>query len=124
AVALLLASTLSKGLVQKAIAQSPQGLYLPMPSRNTAEAAGARVGARITELRALSVGQLLNRLAADATLTKNADYQPIVDGHLLSADPAMAFDSGKALKIPVIAGTDTDDGFSLVLAYYPVRTVG
>jgi para-nitrobenzyl esterase len=129
AVAMLLASPLASGLFQKAIAQSPQGLYLPMPRRSetqggqaAAESTGLRLGVHVAALRALTVEDLLKRLAADPTLPKNAEYQPIVDGHFLLEDPASTFDAGRAPEIPLIAGTNSDDGFALVVST-PLRTV-
>jgi len=129
AVCLLLASPLAKGLFQGAIAESAQGLYLPISHRDrswfgdpSAEQMGQRVGADAASLRALTAAELLKRLSSDSGMPKNMDFQPIVDGHVLPDDPAAIYDSGKASRIPVIAGTNSDDGFALIL-FTTVNTV-
>jgi para-nitrobenzyl esterase len=121
-VSLLLASPLSKGLFQGVIAESAYSLFLPIPHRDRswfgkppAEQLGQRVAADIATLRALSPSDLLKKLASDPALPKNSEFQPIVDGRVLPDDPAAIFDSGKAPRIPVLAGANSDDGFALVL---------
>jgi para-nitrobenzyl esterase len=120
-VSLLLASPLAKGLFQGVIAESAYALYLPIPHRDRswfgkppAEQLGKRLGADIATLRALPPAELLKRLSSDPAMPKNAEFQPIVDGRVLPDDPAAIFDSGKAPRIPVMAGTNSDDGFALI----------
>lgn len=129
AVCLLIASPLARGLFQRAIAESAQGLYLPISHRDRtwfgnppAERMGQRVGNDIAELRALPAQKLLDRLSSDPAMPKSAEFQPIVDGLVLPDDPAAIYESGRALRIPVIAGTDSDDGFAFILSQ-PVRTI-
>jgi para-nitrobenzyl esterase len=129
AVCLLIASPLTKGLFQGAIAESAAWLYLPIEHRERtwfgippAERMGQRVGKDISELRALPIEKLLDKLSSDPAMPKNAEFQPIVDGRVLPDDPAAIFESGKTPRIPVIAGTNSDDGFAFILSA-PVKTV-
>lgn len=129
AVCLLLASPLTKGLFQGAIAQSAHAQYLPIPHRThswfgipPAEGMGRRLGSDVTALRELSAGELLKKLDSGPGMPRNGEFQAIVDGYVLPDDPASIFDSGKGLAVPVIAGTNSDDGFAL-FRYTRVSTV-
>lgn len=121
----LLVSPLAKGLFQRAIAQSAQGIYLPMTAAAQAEEAGAMLDADLAALRALSVNELLKKVShPGAGLPAGTQFQPIVNGWVLPDDPANLFDEGRAHRVPVLAGTDSDDGAALLLVTpNPVRTV-
>jgi para-nitrobenzyl esterase len=121
----LLVSPLAKGLFQRAISQSAQGIYLPMTPAARAQEDGARLGDDIAALRALSVDDLLKKLPHSASgLPAGAQFQPTVDGWVLPDDPAALFEQGRVNRVSVIAGTDSDDGAAVMLfTTNPVRTV-
>ncbi len=106
----LLVSPLSEGLFQRAIAQSAQGIYLPMPAP-----AGGNLGGDIAELRALPVAELLKRTTQCGAAAAGTQFQPIVDGWVLPQDPAVLFETGKAHRARLIAGTNADDAIALMM---------
>jgi para-nitrobenzyl esterase len=112
-----LASPRSKGLFERAIAES--GSYaLVQPTLAAAEAAGATyataVGCAATDtacLRALPVSTLLANQSLSATA-----YMPNVDGVELTQSIGAAFSSGQFNQVPVIEGSNHDE-FRLFVAY-------
>lgn len=121
----LLVSPLAKGLFHRAISQSAQGIYLPMTDGAKAAQAGAQLNADIAALRTLSADELLKKVSqGSAAMPAGIQFQPIVDGWVLPDDPAALFEAGRAHRVPVIAGTNTDDGAAVMLfTANPVRTV-
>jgi len=120
----LLVSPPAKGLFQRAISQSAQGIFLPMTSAAQAAKRGAQqLGDDLAALRALRWEDLMKKVqTGGAGMPAGVQFQPIVDGWVLPEDPALMFDAGRAHAVPVIAGTNTDDGAALML-FQPVRTL-
>ena len=112
----LMASPLAKGLFHRAIGESG-GSFAPMKTLAAAEKSGeqlaAALGARknkdqetLKTLRAMSPEELLK--AADAPVVR-----PIVDGWVLPQDVATIFAQGKQNDVPLIAGSNSDEGTTL-----------
>lgn len=112
----LMASPLAKGLFHRAIGESG-GSFAPMKTLAAAEKSGeqlaAALGATKTEdkdtlraLRAKSPEELLK--AADAPVVR-----PIVDGWVLPQDVATIFAQGKQNDVPLVAGSNSDEGTTL-----------
>jgi para-nitrobenzyl esterase len=107
AVSALMASPLSAGLFARAIGQS--GAYLGNSSLALvplakAEALGLELG---TTLGATSLAALRARPAAALVKAVGVDstrFVPILDGHLLPADPWDVFASGRQHRVPLVAG--------------------
>lgn len=105
----LVASPQAKGLFQRAAAQSGAWLGLsvnPMRTLARAEAAGVKtaesVGAHsIAELRAKP---------ADAMLRAGRGGGPVIDGWFLPQDPATIFAQGKQNDVPMLLGSNKDEG--------------
>jgi len=107
----LMATPLAKGLFHRAVAESA-GLWSRPPTLAVAEAAGAEVAttlglggkqATVSQLRALPL----------AALTQNATLPgggPIIDGSLLRQAPLLALASGEGLDVPLIIGTNNNEG--------------
>ena len=127
----LLASPLTNGLFTRAIAESPQGLYLPISHRNRswygrvpAEHIGERMGMDIDALRALSPEDILKKSSpSNPALPKGSEFQPIADGWVLPDDPAVIFESGRAHKVALLGGTNSNDGAALTFLTRPPTTV-
>ncbi|WP_231941651.1 carboxylesterase/lipase family protein [Burkholderia sp. PAMC 28687] len=111
AVGILLASPLTTGTFQKAIAESgafwesPKGV---MASHVAASQIGTHLGAAlgaktIADLRAIPAAQLM----ADPT---EAAYSPSVDGYVLPADPYSRFAAGQQQHVPLLEGQNADEG--------------
>ncbi|WP_222105659.1 carboxylesterase/lipase family protein [Paraburkholderia sp. BCC1884] len=111
AVGMLLSSPLTKGLFQKAIAESgafwetPKGV---MVSHTAASQLGTRLGATagassLADLRGLSASQLMS----DPT---EAAYSPSVDGYVLPTDPYQRFAAGLQNDVPLLEGQNADEG--------------
>ncbi len=123
-IALLLTSPLALGLFHQAIAHSP-GTARPLASLQDAELAGATLGDDIAALRALSASEILAltpRLAPKVRgLTTPRVLRPIRDGWLLPEDERPVFKQGRLRAMPLIVGTNRDEG-SLLTAAWPMRT--
>jgi len=122
-IALLLTSPAAEGLFQRATLHSP-GTGRPLAGLGDAEAAGAALGG-VEELRGLSADQLLaltSRLnPAVRGLTSPRVLRPICDGWLIREDERKAFAAGRLHRMPLIVGTNADEGTLLTRAW-PVRT--
>ena len=115
----LIASPLAKGLFQRAILESGTGVGLGIVSRDTGQAIARRFaesvglrgeGAGVAKLlRALPADTLLAASSTGA-LARGPTFFPVVDGWVLphSVDSTLA--NGAANLVPVIAGTNRDEG--------------
>jgi para-nitrobenzyl esterase len=124
AVSLLLVVPEASELFHKAIANSPWCMYYPMrrlkenwAGREASETTGARMGT-LAELRAKSIEELLKLdqgvinagvLGADA-IERGGLCRPIVDGVVIPDDPANLFAAGKFHSVPLMMGTNADEG--------------
>jgi para-nitrobenzyl esterase len=105
----LVASPQTKGLFQRAAAQSGAWLGLsvsPMRTLSEAEQAGVKtaesVGAHsIADLRAKPAGEVLKAGRGGG---------PVIDGWFLPQDPATIFAQGKQNDVPMLLGSNKDEG--------------
>jgi para-nitrobenzyl esterase len=105
----LMISPQAKGLFQRAIAESggPGGLSInPMRKLADAEQAGVKtaesLGAKnLSELRAKT---------ADEILKNSRGGFPIIDGWFIPDDPAAIFAEGKQNDVPLLVGSNKDEG--------------
>ena len=123
AVGHLLVVPQAQGLFHKAIMNSPWSMYYPINrlreargTRPSAEERGAAFGS-LAALRAKSADELmqLSMSALPGTATIDPDqggqaFRPIVDGVVLPDDPAALFAKGAFHHVPLIAGTNADEG--------------
>ena len=123
AVGHLLVVPQAQGLFHKAIMNSPWSMYYPINrlreargARPSAEERGAAFGS-LAALRAKSADELMqlsmSALPAAATSDPDPDgqgFRPIVDGVVLPDDPAALFARGTFHHVPLIAGTNADEG--------------
>jgi para-nitrobenzyl esterase len=123
AVGLLLVVPQAAGLFHKAILSSPWSLSYPISrlreaqgDRPSAESRGAALGA-LAALRAKSVDELLqlsmNTVMAASTIDPDQGgqtYRPIVDGVVLPDDPAKLLTAGNFHHVPMLVGTNADEG--------------
>jgi len=107
---LLMTSSLSKGLFQRAIAESGTSFSPPLPSLAEAEQMGARFAASLKApgggdavkyLRQLSVRELLT---AQMSQSPRPIFGPDIDGWLIARSPAEVFHSGQEAAIPLVIG--------------------
>jgi para-nitrobenzyl esterase len=106
-VSALMASPLARGLFHKAIGES--GGYfsrssLPLATLSQAEQLGIEAAASIG---ATSLADLRSRAPAELVKTVGRDltrFAPIVDGHVLRADPYQVFSRGDQAPVPLLAG--------------------
>ncbi|HYF19543.1 MAG TPA: carboxylesterase family protein, partial [Ramlibacter sp.] len=122
---LLLAAPRAKGAFDRAILHSP-GAGRPLASLRDAEQAGLRLGADLAALRALSAQEVFARTSvlnpAVRGLTTPRVLRPIRDGWLIPEDERPAFQGGRLQAMPLIVGTNTDEGTSLTRSW-PVDTL-
>lgn len=99
----LQASPLAKGLFHRVIAESG-GTFTPMIALKEAEKEGQRLGASIKDLRAKPAEELVNTAGS---------FRPNVDGWSLPQDVRSIFTSGKQNDVPILVGSNADEGTSL-----------
>jgi para-nitrobenzyl esterase len=139
----LLASPLAKGLFRRAILESPSRLFLPDPCLKTTadgmtsmEAVGQAVATRIADFRGLSTADVMMRsdLAMDTFFgeggsgsiglrpesnvhmpkVRDRPWWAFVDGYVIPQGLLQAFDSAEISNVPVIVGTNADEGRGFV----------
>ena len=105
----LMASPLAKGLFQRASGESGawMGISLqPMRTLAEAEQAGVKMA---EEMHAGSLADLRAK-PADEVLKSGRGGGPVIDGWLLPKDPAEIFAAGKQNDVPLIVGSNKDEG--------------
>ena len=124
-VSLLLASPLAKGLFQQAILESPGG-FRPLASLGEAEEYGLKLGTDLATLRRMSVEELLAKtnlfVPKIRGLTTPRVLRPIRDGWVIPEDERDAFAAGRFHAMPIIVGSNADEGSNFVGAW-PIKTV-
>lgn len=121
----LMVSPLSDGLFQRAISESGPYTTASFPSGSIrtldeAEQTGERfaevLGVEGEEdpaaaLRSASVDDLLNAANEMASpLTGTLKFSPVIDGWVMPEDPAALFSDGKQHPVPLLVGTNADEG--------------
>jgi len=118
----IMASPLSQGLVHKAIAQSGIGTHQYTPLRNSrrgwrsgeeqgvdfARATGIEGPDQLVRLRAMSAQELVTALENNPGM--DALSHPVVDGWVLPKSTAAIFAAGEQAPIPLMIGTNADEG--------------
>jgi para-nitrobenzyl esterase len=122
---LLLAAPRARGAFDRAILHSP-GAARPLASLQDAEQAGLKLGTDLAALRALPAKEVLARTSvlnpAVRGLTTPRVLRPIRDGWLIPEDERPAFQGGRLHVMPLIVGSNTDEGSSLTRTW-PVDTL-
>lgn len=105
-----MASPTARGLFQRAIAES--GCLFLSQTTKQADAAGAKFAAslgctkRTTELACLRAKPVAKILKAAASIS----WEPVTGGRTLPTSPLTAFESGRYLHVPLLQGTNHDEG--------------
>lgn len=124
-IALLLTSQAAEGLFHRAILHSP-GTARPLAVLPDAERAGAALGEDIDALRELPAAQLFTLTSklspAMRGLTTPRLLRPIRDGVLVPEDERDAFAVGHLHPMPLIVGTNSDEG-TLLTRSWPIASV-
>lgn len=124
-ISLLLTSEMSRGLFQQAILHSP-GACRPLSSMAEAEIAGTTLGMDIDALRDLPAQALFQKTSLLSPkvrgLTTARVLRPIRDGWIIRQDERIAFKAGRLHPMPMIVGSNADEGTLLTKAW-PVDTV-
>ncbi|NML45830.1 carboxylesterase family protein [Ramlibacter sp. G-1-2-2] len=118
-ISLLLASPRARGAFDRAILHSP-GAARPLADLQQAEAAGAALG-ELAALRALPASEVLARTSLMnpkvRALTAPRVLRPIRDGWLLPEDERPVFQQGRLHAMPMIVGSNTDEGTVLTQSW-------
>ncbi|MEO0898812.1 MAG: carboxylesterase family protein [Bacteroidota bacterium] len=123
----MLTSPLAHGLFHKAIMQSPANAgqmtqqskafgYIPSAedfSMEFSQKMGIQGDNQLEQLRNMPAEELMGRLRQEKRL--NAFY-PIVDGYVLPKSPLEAFRDGDQTKVPLLLGSNADEGTCI----YPI----
>ena len=116
-VALLLTSPHARGLFQRAILQSP-GTGRSLATLEQACEAGAHLGPDVAALRQWSAQQVFEHTSVLSpkvrSLTRPRVLRPIRDGWCLPEDEPQAFRAGRLSAMPLLLGSNADEGSSLV----------
>ncbi len=107
----LMATPLARGLFQRVIGES--GANFAMRNKlSDMEAAGAKFA---TSMKAESLAALRAKPAADlVNAPATAGFTPNVDGWMLPQDVYTIFAAGKQNDVPLLAGSNADEGKSLI----------
>ena len=120
AVCLLMVVPQAQGLFHKVIAESAWGLYNPIShlkeswyGRIPLEKFGETQGDLAT-LRSKSMADIAKMVGppdiSGDKAARGEEYVPVVDGVVLPDDPARLFSMGNFANVPLIAGTNADEG--------------
>lgn len=116
-VSMLMASPLSKGLVQRAIGESGASLgnRVPPPlalAEKRGEAFESHVGAHsLVQLRTIPASKLLK-----ATGDKDVGgFGPVIDGWFLPRSPKAIYEAGDQAHIPLLVGSNSQEGYYTAL---------
>ena len=124
-VSLLMTSPLAKDLFQQAILESP-GAFRPLASLAEAEAYGLKLGNDVAALRRMPAEELLAKTPLFVPkmrgLTTPRVLRPIRDGWVIPRDERDAFAAGHYHPMPVIVGTNCDEG-SVFVGAWPVTDI-
>lgn len=136
----LMASPMARGLFHRAIAESGSAfgshrhLRESWYGQESAEKLGERIARELAvdtsadvmaALRAKSAEELLNKSNGPATSPLTGEvsrFEPIIDGWVIPDDPGTIFESGRQAGVPLIVGTNADEG-SIFLLTLPVNSV-
>lgn len=125
ALGLLLTSPQSRDLFSGAILQSP-GLLRPLATLAESTASGRGLDPDLDRLRAMDASSLMAKaqsgLPASRSLKQPRPIGPIVDGWVLPRSDADAIAAGSLVNVPVIIGTNADEG-RVFTQRAPVTTV-
>lgn len=123
ALGLLLTSPQSQGLMQRAILESP-GLTRPLATLPESSALGSKLG-DLSKLRSMDAAILMSLAQSEAPSVRRLETPrpigPIVDGWLLPRSDRKAIDTGRFLHIPLVIGSNADEG-RLFIRAIPVTT--
>src|SRR6185369_13142003 len=81
--------------------------------REAAEIAGEHLGSDLTELRRRSAMDIFGASTTRTNIVfsdEGVEYFPVVDGWVLPDDPATLFDKGRFAPLPLMLGTNADEG--------------
>jgi para-nitrobenzyl esterase len=112
AIALLAASPQADGLFHRAIGQSG-GYALGGKLQTLAD--GEKAGVAAAEKLKASSLRALRNLGGDAIVNGDNNMRPVVDGKFLPQQPVEIYATGRQMKVPVLIGSNADEGTA-----YPV----
>ena len=116
-ISLLLTSPHARGLFQRAILHSP-GTGRPLADLEQACEAGLQLGSDLATLRQWSAQQVFEHTGVLSpkvrSLTRPRVLRPIRDGWLLPEDEPQAFRAGRLAAMPLLLGSNADEGSALV----------
>lgn len=121
AVCLLMVVPQAQGFFNKVISESAALMFGPFShvkeswyGRMPAEKFGLTHGADLAALRSKSAAELVKMMGppdmGGDRAARGEVYMPVVDGVVLPDDPARLFLAGKFAHVPLIAGTNADEG--------------
>jgi para-nitrobenzyl esterase len=110
----LMASPRARGLFDRAIMQSGECVDGMSPTLSEQEASGAAFAAKIVDDKSGPAIEKLRAMPADelvrvADKVGGMDWNPIVDGRVLEAQPEEVFRRGEQAKVPVMVGSNLDE---------------
>lgn len=119
AVLALLASPASKGLFQRAISESPAGAH-PITRASAERLTSDKL---LSELGCAHVIDLAGclRAAPVANFLKESDFHYVQDDRLLPVDSFTAFERGTFMRVPVLIGSNAEEGHFLAALFESLR---
>lgn len=106
----LMASPLSGGLFHRAILQSCSCRGYLSPELPAAEQVGLRLAASGQQLRAMTAAEVLRAADSDSPVREFLLLGGTVDGWVLTEQPAATFHAGRQARVPILTGSNADEG--------------
>jgi len=109
----LMAATPARGLFQKAIVESGGGGWGPPPTLAESEAFVTAWAAQFAAPGVTATPDMLLTMSAQTLVERgeqSEDWGPVVEGHLLAEPPLNAFAKGHTQRVPLIIGTNGEEG--------------
>jgi para-nitrobenzyl esterase len=114
----MMVSPLARGLFHRAIAESLGVSFFGANRRlradsygmNSAETHGASLAADIAPLRALTPGELFERLPTVTAIAIGVHRYPVIDGYVVPDDPSLLLGTKAQGNVPLIIGHNTAEG--------------
>lgn len=118
---LLAATPLARGLFQRVVGESG-AQFEPLKTLSKAEETGAKYGT-LAELRAKSADAIQNEMGASFVGVNGGYSGPVVDGWSLPQDVYTIYSRGKQNDVPVLIGSNADEGTMFTPATANLQTL-
>ena len=116
----LVASPLSKGLFQRAIAESGASLVSNYMNQNLDLKKAEQKGQKFMEKADANSLKELRQIPADSLINIGGSFNPNIDGYVLPEKISKIFEQGKQNDVPTLTGWNVDEGTAFSIFSKPM----